>query len=79
MLSYCRNSLPVTARRKSGAPLAAYSTIPEGGHTTDTDRQPCKVKTPIFSLQTPVSPPIPLLHPDTIRPLDFSLVLKAVR
>jgi hypothetical protein len=36
------------------------------------------VTTPIFSLQTPVSPLLPLFHPDTMRPLDFSLVLKAV-
>ena len=28
LLSHCRNILPVTVRRKSGAPLAAYSTIP---------------------------------------------------
>ena len=27
-LSHCHNSLPVTRRRNSGAPLAAYSTIP---------------------------------------------------
>src|SRR5215467_7516324 len=47
LLSHCRKSLPVTARRKSGAPLAAYSTIPEGGHTTDTERQPCSVNAPI--------------------------------
>src|SRR5262249_2876190 len=47
LLSHCRNSRPVTVRRKSGAPLAAYSTIPEGGHTTDTERQPCRVKAPI--------------------------------
>src|SRR5215470_12956905 len=47
LLSHCRNSLPVISRRKSGAPLAAYSTIPEGGHTTDTERQPCRVNAPI--------------------------------
>ena len=28
MLSHCRTSRPVTVRRKSGAPLTAYSTIP---------------------------------------------------
>src|SRR5262249_19501961 len=47
LVSHCRHSLPATARRKSGAPLAAYSTIPEGGHSTDTERQPCRVKAPI--------------------------------
>jgi len=47
MSSHCRNSLPVTVRRKSGAPLAAYSTIPQGGHNIDTDRQPCRANAPI--------------------------------
>src|SRR5262249_39921463 len=42
LLSHGCHSLPVPARRKSGALLAAYSTIPEGGHTTDTERQPCR-------------------------------------
>src|SRR5215471_15957029 len=40
LLAPCGHRLPVPARRKSGAPLAAYRTIPEGGHTTETERQP---------------------------------------
>ena len=47
MFPHCRHSRPVTVRRQSGAPLAPQSTLPEGGHTTDTERQPCRANAPL--------------------------------